>query len=62
MVRLLRRRARVASGTATTKGLKGLVQMGSEKGVSFVPENETVVHAPVVKVRPKGAVRDGAWK
>jgi hypothetical protein len=50
------------SGTAVNQNLKGVAEIGSQKGFSILPENESV-DVPgnkIVKTGPN-AVRDGSW-
>lgn len=49
-------------GTKALKGIKTVAQMGAQKGIPVLPENESVQPKAVVKISPKtGKVRDGKW-
>lgn len=50
-------------GTATLKGLKSVMELGFQKGLGILPENEsvTIKSDKVVKIKAKDGVRDGNW-
>jgi hypothetical protein len=55
------------NGTGKLKGLKGILEMGFQKGVHIIPENESVtfksdqVRTIGEQKRKKGEVRAGSW-